>query len=526
VGRSSLVALAVALALAIAGFVVARQQVRGREEQRLRDQAAQTAAVMSSFARQIEAILNAGSVVADVTGVDPGIFERTMSERLQNTAITSIALLALEPGGAVTIASAGAPLLLAATFDEEARRRLSELAGSSRIGVVKIGDRGAGRVVGFAASGGDATHVVYAESVVPALENVFVFRLAGGSDYALYLGRTEAPEMLLASSTDELPLTGTTVSQTIKLGSEDGLIVVGAHGGLVGGLTAAAPWITVAIGALLAVVAALALEFRRRRAAAEAATRALAEQNERLREVDRLKDELVAVVSHELRTPLTSVLGYLELLRGEADELTDEHRGFLDVIERSAKRLLTLVGDLLFVARVDAGGLELELQEVDLDVVVRECLEAQQPRAVNGGVELALLAEPVLPITGDSARLGQLLDNLVSNGIKFCPMGGRVEVRLGRTPDAVAIEVSDTGMGIPEHEQCRVFERFFRSTTATAAAVQGTGLGLTIAKAIVEAHCGTIGFVSQEGVGTTFRVELPLVVSQAELLNRTSVPVG
>jgi signal transduction histidine kinase len=525
-GRLSLIALAVALALVVGGYVVARQQVRGREQQLLQDQAAQTAAVMGSFARQIEAILNAGSVVAEVTGADPGVFERTMSERLESTAITSITLVALEPGGPVTVATAGAPSLLAESFDDDAKQRLSEVAGSNRIDVVEIAETASGRVVGFATSGGDPAHVVYAESVVPALQSVFVLRLAGGSDFALYLGSVQTPELVLASSTDELPLRGATASETVKLGSADGLVVVGARGGLVGGLTAAAPWITVAVGALLAVVVALALEFRRRRRVSEAATRALAEQNERLREVDRLKDELVAVVSHELRTPLTSVLGYVELLGDEADELTEEHRGFLGVIERSARRLLNLVGDLLFVARIDAGGLQLELEQVDVDAVVRECLEAQQPRAVSAGVELALLAEPVTPIAGDAARLGQLLDNLVSNAIKFSPKGGRVEVRLGRAGDALSIEVADTGMGIPVEEQGRVFERFFRSAQATAGAVQGTGLGLTIAKAIVDAHGGTIGVASEEGVGTTFRVELPLEAPPGRLAEQPSVLTG
>jgi signal transduction histidine kinase len=526
-GRSSFVALIAALTLAIAGYVLARNEVRDREQQLLRERAGQAATVMSSFARQIEAILYTGSIVADVTGGDPENFERRMGARLENTAISSITLLSLGGGRALPIASAGAEPLLVSGFDDRDRARLAEIAGSDRLEVVKIEDLGLGRVVGFAASGGqDGTLAVYAESVVPALDNRFLFRLPEGSDYALYLGPSQSPETLLTGSTDEIPIEGRTASETVKLGSEDGLLVVGAAGGIVGGLLGAAPWLTVVIGCLLAVATALAIEFLRRRRAVEAAARALAGQNERLREVDRLKDELVAVVSHELRTPLTSVIGYVELLREDADELTDEHRGFIDVIERNARRLLNLVGDLLFVARVDAGGLRLHFDEVDLAAVVAECFEAQRPRAAGAGVELALAIGPVPPIAGDRERLEQLVDNLVSNAIKFTPAGGRVDVRVTSSVSGVVIEVADTGMGIPQAERDRVFERFFRSSTAAAGAVQGTGLGLTIVKAIIDAHDGTIGFTSEEGGGTTFRIELPTAAQAPPRSSETAALVG
>jgi signal transduction histidine kinase len=450
-----------------------------------------------------------------------------MGARLENTAISSITLLSLGGGRALPIASAGAEPLLVSGFDDRDRARLAEIAGSDRLEVVKIEDLGLGRVVGFAASGGqDGTLAVYAESVVPALDNRFLFRLPEGSDYALYLGPSQSPETLLTGSTDEIPIEGRTASETVKLGSEDGLLVVGAAGGIVGGLLGAAPWLTVVIGCLLAVATALAIEFLRRRRAVEAAARALAGQNERLREVDRLKDELVAVVSHELRTPLTSVIGYVELLREDADELTDEHRGFIDVIERNARRLLNLVGDLLFVARVDAGGLRLHFDEVDLAAVVAECFEAQRPRAAGAGVELALAIGPVPPIAGDRERLEQLVDNLVSNAIKFTPAGGRVDVRVTSSVSGVVIEVADTGMGIPQAERDRVFERFFRSSTAAAGAVQGTGLGLTIVKAIIDAHDGTIGFTSEEGGGTTFRIELPTAAQAPPRSSETAALVG
>jgi signal transduction histidine kinase len=248
---------------------------------------------------------------------------------------------------------------------------------------------------------------------------------------------------------------------------------------------------------------------RAARAEAESMQRLLLQQNDRLRELDRLKDEFVALVSHELRTPLTSIAGYLELVL-EDETLGDESRGFLGVVDRNSKRLLRLVSDLLFVAQIESGRLTLELGEANVQRLARESVEALRPVAERGSVELRLDAAPVPPLRGDSARLGQLLDNLVSNAVKFTPPGGRVVVALGASGDQLVLAVSDTGMGVPAGEQRRLFDRFFRASSAQERAIEGTGLGLTIARAVVEAHGGSIDFTSVEGEGTTFRVHLPL----------------
>ena len=240
------------------------------------------------------------------------------------------------------------------------------------------------------------------------------------------------------------------------------------------------------------------------------AEHALAEQNEALRQLDGLKDEFVSLVSHELRTPLTSIRGYLELVLDDAETpLSGEHRAFLDVVQRNADRLLRLVGDLLFVAQVDAGRLMVERAEVDLAAVAAECVKAAEPIAARREVRVVVDARPTV-LVGDRARLGQLLDNLVSNAIKFSPEGGEVSVRVAAAGARAELEVSDSGIGIPADEQDQLFERFFRSSNARRAAIQGTGLGLVIVRAIAEAHGGTVAVTSREGEGTTFRVELPL----------------
>ena len=250
-------------------------------------------------------------------------------------------------------------------------------------------------------------------------------------------------------------------------------------------------------------------------AEAEAAQRLLLEQNDRLRELDRLKDEFVALVSHELRTPLTSITGYLELVLDDS-ELVPEHRRFLEVVDRNADRLLRLVSDLLLVAQIESGKLVLEPEDVDLADLATQSVEVLRPAADARGIDLRLDAHPIPTMTGDPARLGQLLDNLVSNAVKFTEDGGRVVVALGVTGEDLVLAVSDNGIGIPVAEQRRLFDRFFRATTAQDRAIEGTGLGLTIVHAIVRAHGGTIEVTSDEGQGTTFRVRLPVAGPTAE----------
>jgi PAS domain S-box-containing protein len=228
------------------------------------------------------------------------------------------------------------------------------------------------------------------------------------------------------------------------------------------------------------------------------------------REAEILKDQFFALVSHELRTPLTSIIGYLELVLEDSEVLAPNQRRFLGVVDRNARRLLRLVGDLLFVAHVEAGRLALEMGEVDLRTLTVESVEAARPRAEGKDLALEAVVEGVPPMAGDRDRLAQVLDNLVSNAVKFTPERGSVTVRLTAQDSQAVIEVEDSGVGIPDAEQERLFERFFRASTATERAIPGVGLGLTIAKAIVEAHGGELDFESVVGAGTTFRVRLPL----------------
>ncbi len=228
------------------------------------------------------------------------------------------------------------------------------------------------------------------------------------------------------------------------------------------------------------------------------------------RRLERLRDAFLGAVSHELRTPLTSMSGFLELLGDSEHELGPAGRKYVDVIRRSNGRLRRAVEDMLLVAEIEAERLELQPTATDLAELATATVEQALPAAAERGVELLLEADGRLPLEADAGRLRQVLDNLVSNALKFTPSGGSVEIRIHAEDGEAVLEVQDTGLGIPEDEQDQLFERFFRSSSSTEAAIPGTGLGLTITKAIVERHGGTIGVESAPSAGTTVRVRLPL----------------
>jgi signal transduction histidine kinase len=239
----------------------------------------------------------------------------------------------------------------------------------------------------------------------------------------------------------------------------------------------------------------------------EHAQRLLEAQNERLREADRMKDEFVALISHDLRTPLTSIMGYVELSLDE--ELEPDTRSYLEVVARSSQRLLRLVDDLLFVARLQSGRLELAPTRLDLSEIARQSAQEARGRADAKDLHLVVDANGDVPIEADRGRVFQLLDNLVSNAIKFTPDGGTVQITVAREQAAV-LEVCDTGIGFTSAEAQLIFDRFYRTDVALSRQVPGTGLGLFIAAAITEAHGGQISAHPREGGGAVFRVELPL----------------
>ena len=227
------------------------------------------------------------------------------------------------------------------------------------------------------------------------------------------------------------------------------------------------------------------------------------------RELDRMRDAFVATVSHELRTPLTSISGFLEMMQEEEQGLGESGKRYLEVIRRGTDRLHALVEDLLLIAQIEAKRVELQLGPVDVAELTSRSVEAMRPTADDKGVLLELVTDHPPLVLGDRNRLTQVLDNLVSNAVKFTDDGGAVTVSVAAEEGDVRLVVADTGVGIPVEEQGQVFSRFFRASTATRLAIPGTGLGLSISRALVEQHGGTITLTSAEGEGTQVIVTLP-----------------
>jgi PAS domain S-box-containing protein len=229
------------------------------------------------------------------------------------------------------------------------------------------------------------------------------------------------------------------------------------------------------------------------------------------RRTEQLKDEFLALVSHELRTPLSSIVAYIELLLDEELKDSNLRRQFMEIIDRNSIRLERLVGDLLFVAQLESANLSLSMEEVDIVAVATESVEAATPRAQQVHIALMLAAcEGPLMLTGDPGRLGQAIDNLISNAIKYSPEGGDIEIRVARVGDGCVIDITDNGVGIATEEQTHLFDRFFRGTQAADLHIQGVGLGLSIVKRIIEGHGGRVDVVSTPGAGATFRLSIPL----------------
>lgn len=233
-----------------------------------------------------------------------------------------------------------------------------------------------------------------------------------------------------------------------------------------------------------------------------------------LRRLERLRQDFVANVSHELKTPLANIKSSVEVLIDGAAEDAAVRGGFLAEIDQQAHRLDFLIQDLLSLARIESGEASLEFGPVPADDAVQNCLDRHRTRAEAKNLTLHAVALGACPadlaVLGDDEAVAQILDNLVDNAIKYTPPGGRITVRWEPTPPGhVTFEVADTGIGIPERDQPRVFERFYRVDRARSREMGGTGLGLAIVKHLVQALNGTVKVTSAVNEGTTFSVTLP-----------------
>jgi two-component system phosphate regulon sensor histidine kinase PhoR len=230
----------------------------------------------------------------------------------------------------------------------------------------------------------------------------------------------------------------------------------------------------------------------------------------RLKELEKSRSEFVANVSHELKTPLTSILGFIETLKEGAIDDADNRMKFLGIIQDHSMKLHRLIEDLLVLSRIESGSRAFEVRVVNLGALLDETLGlfAQALRAKGVSVERQFEAEPFL-FKADPQAMEDVLSNLVDNAIKYNEAGGKITVKASRHDGAVRIEVRDTGIGIPEAELPRVFERFYRVDKSRSRESGGSGLGLSIVKHLVERHGGRVEALRLAPKGTAFVVTLP-----------------
>jgi signal transduction histidine kinase len=249
----------------------------------------------------------------------------------------------------------------------------------------------------------------------------------------------------------------------------------------------------------------LSAAFNEMSASLERSKQELEQQNNQLRESERLRSELIGVISHEVRTPLACVLGYASLLQTRpVDEET--RRRYLSIISDEARRLEALVSELVDVKRIEEGRLELEMETFDLHALLAEQVRTFQDRSERHTIELQQ-ASHAIAVRADRGRMAQVIANLLGNSIKYSPDGGLVEVEVAKRMGNVRVSVRDEGVGIPETARSRIFTKFFRGE-AGAGGIGGMGLGLALSREIVEAHGGRMGFLSEVGRGSVFWFEL------------------
>jgi PAS domain S-box-containing protein len=231
------------------------------------------------------------------------------------------------------------------------------------------------------------------------------------------------------------------------------------------------------------------------------------------RKVDRLKNEFVSTVSHELRTPLTSIRGSLGLLAGgAAGELSQKARSLLEIASNNTERLLLLINDILDIEKIESGQMAFKFTNIRIADFLSHAVEANEAYASQHNARFMLGASGEnLAVYADPDRLMQVMNNLLSNAVKFSPEGGTIDITAGAREGLVRLSITDQGPGIPEEFQPKLFDKFTQSDASDTRRIGGTGLGLNIAKTIVEKHGGHISFISQEGIGTTFHVDLPAI---------------
>jgi signal transduction histidine kinase len=384
-------------------------------------------------------------------------------------------------------------------------------------------DRGVSPALAFLRAG----RVIYAASASPILPNDKAGPPVpdGGANRLVFAQRLDehflgdlagSYEILDPSLADRPPTDGPSVALPGPDGSAVGYLGWRAHNP---GATLRI-WATpalVAASAVMAVFAWLGILNMRRMAALQVAHEAALRRSDERERLERMEHSFVSNVSHELRTPLTAIAGALGLVSAaSADELPEKTRRLVEIAHRNSTRLVRLVDDILDIERLEAGLAQMELRAVDLRQLVEQSVEINQPYAARTATHLELIDAPDRPeVLADGDRLHQVLTNLIGNAAKFSPPGSVVRLAVEQLGDRARVEVIDQGPGVPAAFRSRLFQRFSRASDEVTRHVGGSGLGLYIARTIVELQGGRIGVDSPPSEGATFWFEIPLVPSGA-----------
>lgn len=236
---------------------------------------------------------------------------------------------------------------------------------------------------------------------------------------------------------------------------------------------------------------------------------------EQLSAANRMKTEFVSIASHQLRTPLSIIKWYTEFLSKPEKQvnLTPEQINYIKTISDSNQRMIRLVNDLLDISRVESGRIQIHPEKINLVELTQNIILENQPLADKKNIKISLKSENEVPLVFvDPKRISMVVENLLTNAVKYInsDSGGVISVEVSRQEDDVLFSISDNGVGIPDKDKKKIFKKFFRAENIMKMQTSGTGLGLFIARAIIESHKGAIWFVSKEGEGTTFYFTLPI----------------
>jgi len=362
-----------------------------------------------------------------------------------------------------------------------------------------------GFVLGVFRVGDMVTHAVKRanlDNLTPHIDISLYDKSAPASEQPLLVGHSDAQGEAVVPSSFSF-------ASNIKVGGRNWEVVVTSHP-LSAWLFWQA-WAALVVGLLLTgLLSAYVLAALRRTASVE---RLVAQRTQELREESLAKSQILSTVTHELKTPLTSIVGYADrmlLRRDTVGPLNERQERYMENVQEEAHRLKALIDDLLDTSRIEAGTLELNLKELEVQWEIDHAVNSLRDQFASKGIETQRnIPADIVPVMADHLRLSQIIINLLTNAYKYSAEGAKVTITVQQRGESVQIDVSDTGMGMSNADQARLFTKFFRADNTPTRKESGTGLGLFIARHLIEAQGGKIWVESQEGKGSTFSFTVP-----------------